>query len=778
MARNEKLTFIIRAKNLFRGAFKKAQSSLKAIGSGAKRMAGVAAAAFAATAAAAGVLGKKLWQLRTESARSQKKLEQAVRTTGGAAGFTATELGKEAKALHELTGVSEKVIKNSQAIQLTFLNIKGDHFKELTARALDLAEVMSDVNGEGVSMREGTVRLAKALNDPSTGMANLRRVGISFTTQQVEQAKAMQKSGDLLGAQRLILDELDRELAGFAENTDKTTKAWNKLKASLEKAGAKLGAVLFGAKEGQSVLKTLREQVERLLVSGNLELWAERAVQGFQKLVAPVTWSISAFKKVATAAKEAGNTIGFMLEGYDLTAARRAGDVMLQIQKMQDAQRLAEIKASNAAIAREREKAEKTELAQYKLKAAKLAGTSSTAAAAEGIAGLDVERETLRKNLTNILNPRETQLSAEQIGQALDDVVQSYVSTSAKMGESMDREAHQLGKVKKLTNEMIIAQGDLVASEKKASASSTKPDQLADAEADVDRKKEVVKSMKALYDQENAEAKRQAQKPDEFKIGRTIIPGKGLLWPRAKEQETKGVEVAGQSLSIAESSLRTAEKKRDVLSDANAVERNRLAQAQYLVELDKKTLARKKAELAAINLIITGERATRKELAELLKKREALAKEAMKLQKTLEDFKKKKRDRIELQAKTDKIDAAIKKLRDDARDPLFLNVVDKRGEVETFLNNRKRAKRLSGEEAEDAKKFAKIQDRLNEGLRVTRKRREWLEDRRALARGQGIMANDAAAQAILIEQRAKAMAPVVTQLKTMNDNLNKLLVAE
>ncbi|MES2155937.1 MAG: hypothetical protein V4510_12455, partial [bacterium] len=66
------------------------------------------------------------------------------------------------------------------------------------------------------------IKVGKALNDPTKGLTALSRVGILFTDQQKKQIKALQKSGDLLGAQKIILKELGTEFGGSFAAKGKT----------------------------------------------------------------------------------------------------------------------------------------------------------------------------------------------------------------------------------------------------------------------------------------------------------------------------------------------------------------------------------------------------------------------------------------------------------------------------------------------------------------------------------------------------------------------------
>ena len=82
--------------------------------------------------------------------------------------------------------------------------------------------------------KASAVQLGKALQDPVKGMTALARVGITFTAQQQKQIKALVKSGDLLGAQKIILGEVKKQTEGAAEASttyaEKATVAWGNIK--------------------------------------------------------------------------------------------------------------------------------------------------------------------------------------------------------------------------------------------------------------------------------------------------------------------------------------------------------------------------------------------------------------------------------------------------------------------------------------------------------------------------------------------------------------------
>jgi hypothetical protein len=171
------------------------------------------ALAGAAFAGAAAIITKSARDLaRIESINAQTA--QTIKSMGNAANISAGQVEQLAGRLEAMTATEAEAIQEGANLLLTFGNItnqlgKGnDIFTQTT-------EIMVDM---GRALKRGPVdtatMLGKALNDPIRGMTALRRVGVSFTDQQVEQVKALQKSGDLMGAQKLILAELQNQYGG------------------------------------------------------------------------------------------------------------------------------------------------------------------------------------------------------------------------------------------------------------------------------------------------------------------------------------------------------------------------------------------------------------------------------------------------------------------------------------------------------------------------------------------------------------------------------------
>lgn len=145
------------------------------------------------------------------SARAFAKVEQAVKQTGGAAGFTADQLADMAGKIQATTRFDGDDVLNKVTAQLlTFGNVQGDVFSRAQIAATDLATMLDG------DLQSASIMLGKALQDPVKGINAMSRAGVSFSAAQQAMIKDMVASGDVIGAQTLILDELSRQYGGQA----------------------------------------------------------------------------------------------------------------------------------------------------------------------------------------------------------------------------------------------------------------------------------------------------------------------------------------------------------------------------------------------------------------------------------------------------------------------------------------------------------------------------------------------------------------------------------
>lgn len=216
---------------------------------------GKAAAAAAATAGAAfaGLGIKEAIEQEKVAARTANVLK----TTGGVANVTAKQVENLAAALQRQTGTADDAIQSGANLILTFTGIRNEVGKgnDIFDQTVGIVNDISVALGQG--MKESSIQVGKALNDPIKGVSALQRVGVSFTQQQKDQIKAMVEAGDTLGAQKLILSELNTEFAGAAKSEGAVTEGWQALQRAAEDAAeAVMGRVLPALTELASWART------------------------------------------------------------------------------------------------------------------------------------------------------------------------------------------------------------------------------------------------------------------------------------------------------------------------------------------------------------------------------------------------------------------------------------------------------------------------------------------------------------------------------------------
>jgi len=157
-----------------------------------------------------GVAIHKILSVTKQYESQMGKINAIIKATGGTAELTAAQIDTFAIKLGEDTLASAVGVREAAAALMSFRSISGDTFKQTLSLAQDLAATF------GGSLKDKTVQIAKALEDPKTGLDALRRSGVMFTEQQKAQIKVLVESGHKLEAQKIILAELNKEVGGAA----------------------------------------------------------------------------------------------------------------------------------------------------------------------------------------------------------------------------------------------------------------------------------------------------------------------------------------------------------------------------------------------------------------------------------------------------------------------------------------------------------------------------------------------------------------------------------
>ena len=225
-------------------------------------------------AAGAGIL-----KLAADQETAEAKLTSTFKSMGAAAWTNTDALTANAAALQSMSTFGDEAIMEMQSVLLTFGKVtdgvgEGNQvFSDATRLGLDMSAAL------GTDLQSSALQLGKALNDPVKGVSQLTRVGVSFTEQQKEQIKALVASGDTLGAQKLILSELEKQFGGTAEAIAETTGGKMKQAMnSLGDAGEQLGMIIA------PVASMLAEHLKRL--AGWFQNLSPQAKQWIVRLLA------------------------------------------------------------------------------------------------------------------------------------------------------------------------------------------------------------------------------------------------------------------------------------------------------------------------------------------------------------------------------------------------------------------------------------------------------------------------------------------------------------
>lgn len=159
-----------------------------------------------------------------DAEKIQAQTEAVIKSTGGAAQLSADQVSALAEALSETAAVDDEVIQDGSNLLLTFKNIQdrvgegNDIFSQANEVMVDMSRAMDQ------DMRTSALQLGKALNDPIAGMTALARVGVQFSEDQKKQIENFVEAGDVMSAQKIILQELTDEFGGSAKAYAKTTE--------------------------------------------------------------------------------------------------------------------------------------------------------------------------------------------------------------------------------------------------------------------------------------------------------------------------------------------------------------------------------------------------------------------------------------------------------------------------------------------------------------------------------------------------------------------------
>ncbi|MDB4919856.1 hypothetical protein [Mucilaginibacter sp.] len=192
-------------------------------------------------------------QAYTEAQKTQTQLQQVVKSTGGIAGETKEQLEGYQKALMDQTGIDDDVIAKGEEMLLTFTNVRGKIYEQALPAIVDMTAAL---NGGAVSMegiQKTAILVGKGLQDPINGATAWKKAGVALDDQQKEQIKTMVRSNDMMGAQAILLKELQKEFGGTAKAiSDTDVGALQKFNTRIDNIKENIGGMIISIKGGMA----------------------------------------------------------------------------------------------------------------------------------------------------------------------------------------------------------------------------------------------------------------------------------------------------------------------------------------------------------------------------------------------------------------------------------------------------------------------------------------------------------------------------------------------
>jgi hypothetical protein len=300
---------------------------LRNLGGGLANFGKVAAVGLGAAAVGAVVLGKGFVDAAVESQKVTRQTEAVIKSMGGASNVTAQQVADLSEKLSMQSGVDDELIQAGQNVLLTFGKVqngvgKGNKiFDRATEAALNMSVAL------GTDLQGANIQVGKALNDPIKGITALSRAGVSFTQDQKDMIKELVATGDTLGAQKIILGELEKQFGGSAEAQatagDRLKVIWGNLQEELgerllpvvEKVATWLSDFLPGALDTAGrLIGPIVEQIGAFwsaLTTGQTEdegTWIERVALFLRDNIPPAVEAVKGFVDDAPACRTGGRT--------------------------------------------------------------------------------------------------------------------------------------------------------------------------------------------------------------------------------------------------------------------------------------------------------------------------------------------------------------------------------------------------------------------------------------------------------------------------------------
>lgn len=190
-------------------------------------------------------------------ADAQRQVENALRGVGAASGVSLAGINRFAAAEAAAGKVSTASAREISAAFASTGRVDPTKLPGLGSFAKDFATFT------GLGMDDSMKELASAFADPSRGAEMLAGKIGGLNSAALRWMQAQQAAGDLLGAQRTLMQTFAQQVEGATERTGLFARAWESVKRSVSEADNALGRALNGSTDAER-LASLQQQRDRL----------------------------------------------------------------------------------------------------------------------------------------------------------------------------------------------------------------------------------------------------------------------------------------------------------------------------------------------------------------------------------------------------------------------------------------------------------------------------------------------------------------------------------
>jgi hypothetical protein len=313
-----------------------------------------------------------------------RQVNVTLTSTGNVAGTSADHIDHVAESLARVTGIMPNTIAGGQLLELTFTGIRNEGagtraiFDRTAQAAANMAIGLHLARGGAIDYQGVMQMLARALNNPIQGMTALSRAGISFTQQQREQISALAKNGQLLQAQALILDLVNKKYGDAGRQFGQTAEGGlDRMRVALDDFEKSLASpALIG---GVPILHAITDTLA-FMTAHPMTIWATETITA----LIGVAFTLAALQRAMAFLKESQWATAFLRVLFPLRSLQRQLGVLTVEEDAQaaSAARSAEANNLNAAAM------ERAALAARQLAGAQAATDVTSAAGPGGAAGL------------------------------------------------------------------------------------------------------------------------------------------------------------------------------------------------------------------------------------------------------------------------------------------------------------------------------------------------------------------------------------------------------